>query len=145
MKTTLTPVLEDYMEVIFNLIESNYVARVKEIADNMDVKMPTVTSTLKKLSKMKLVNYDPYSVVTLTPEGKKVAKRIIFKHETLMDFFNKILLVPEKIAYENACKFEHSVDNLLLDRLQMFTNFINEKNISFIDNFKTYCDDNQLS
>ena len=144
MKNTLTPILEDYMEVIFNLVEKNHVARVKEIADKMNVKMPTVTSTLKKLSKMKLVNYDPYSVVTLTPEGKKTAEKIIFKHNTLMDFFHNVLLVPENAAYKNACKFEHSVDNILLKRLEIFTNFINEQNTSFIDNFKNYCKENNV-
>ncbi|MCD6460185.1 metal-dependent transcriptional regulator [bacterium] len=139
MDKSLTAVLEDYMEVIFNLIEDNYVARVKEIADRMNVKMPTVTSTLKKLSKMNLINYDPYSVVTLTPKGRKAAKQIIFKHETLMNFFHNILLVPKNTAYENACKFEHSVDNILLEKLELFTNFINEQNSLFIKNFEKYC------
>ncbi len=120
----MTSVLEDYLENIFFLVKEHNFARVKDIAERMKVKMSTVTSALKRLSQMKLVNYDPYSVVTLTKEGEGIASKIASRHRILTDFFTKILSVPADIAQENACKVEHVIDETLLKRFVLFAKFI---------------------
>lgn len=55
---TLTSVMEDYLETIFNLEIDKKVVRVKDIAGRLKVKMPSVTSMLKTLSERGLVNYE---------------------------------------------------------------------------------------
>ena len=66
----LTPSLEDYLETILLLVRRDRVARVRDIAGHMGVAMSSVTAALKSLSKRKLVNYDPYEVITLTASGR---------------------------------------------------------------------------
>ena len=82
----LSESLEDYLEIILNLEQAQKVARAKDIAAKMGVQRGSVTSALKSLKEKKLINYEPYSFVTLTPQGKKLAKEITRRHAVLKDF-----------------------------------------------------------
>ena len=62
----LSASLEDYVEVIYHLERSNRVARAKDIADQMNVQRASVTGALKALAGRGLINYSPYSYITLT-------------------------------------------------------------------------------
>ena len=53
----VTPVMEDYLEAIFDLGKEKKAVRVKDIATRLGVKMPTVTSMLKTLRDRELVDY----------------------------------------------------------------------------------------
>ena len=71
----LSASLEDYLEVIYHLERSNRVARAKDIADQMNVQRASVTGALKALAGRGLINYSPYSYITLTSAGRTVAQR----------------------------------------------------------------------
>ncbi len=102
--------IEDYLETILALQTQNTVARSKDIAERLNVKRGSVTGMLKKLAARKLINYEPYGYVTLTPEGKKIAKKIEYRHSVLKDFLFRILEVDETRADETACRMEHAMD-----------------------------------
>lgn len=106
----LSESLEDYLETILELQTTKTVARSKDIADKLDIKRGSVTGMLKKLANHKLVNYEPYGYVTLTPEGKKIALEIERRHIFLNDFFSRILGVDEKTADQTACQMEHAMN-----------------------------------
>ena len=72
--------LEDYIEEIYMQVLKNGQAKVTAIADAMGVKKASVTGALNILQDKKLINYAPYSPVTLTTEGEKIAKNILKKH-----------------------------------------------------------------
>jgi DtxR family transcriptional regulator, Mn-dependent transcriptional regulator len=72
----LTPVMEDYLDAIFDLDKEKWVVRVRDIAKRMHVKMPTATSMLKTLSERGLVNYERYEYIELTKEGAGVGKEM---------------------------------------------------------------------
>ena len=61
--------LEDYIEVISEIIEENGHAHTKDIADRLNVKMPSATKALQNLSEKKLIIYQSHNPVELTPEG----------------------------------------------------------------------------
>ena len=58
-KDELSSSIEDYLEAIGNLEKKHRVARVKDIADNLNVQMPSVTGALKVL-KGKVGQQIPY-------------------------------------------------------------------------------------
>ena len=72
----LSESLEDYLEVILDLESERKVARAKDIAEKMKVQRGSVTSALKKLEEKGLINYEPYSFITLTEKGKTIADEI---------------------------------------------------------------------
>lgn len=120
----LSASLEDYIEAIFNISEQANVARVKEIAAEVGVKNSSVTGALKALSAKGLVNYDPYSVVTLTPEGTEAARRVVRRHEVLAKFLSGVLGLEGHTAQAAACRLEHAMEPEIISRLLCFIEFV---------------------
>ncbi len=125
MEREQTASMEDYLEMICWLGEEEEVVRASQISRALGVKMPSVTSALKKLSEDGLVEHEKYGYVKLTPEGNKIARDVIRRHETLRHFFTEILNVDPEIADEDACKMEHSISRTTLERLAKFVEFVN--------------------
>ena len=120
----LTPQLEDYLETIAELQELDHVARAKDIADKLDITRGTVTSALRSLSEKGLINYQPYSHITLTKTGHELAGRIIHRHKTVSRYLHKVLQLPLEVAEENACRAEHVLDRQVIDRLICHMDFL---------------------
>ena len=140
---TLSASLEDYLEVIYHLIAEKQAARVKDISKRLKVNYSSVTGALKALSERKLVNYAPYALVTLTPKGEVLAKDVIRRHETLRDFFIKVLTVEEKHADEAACEMEHAVSPQIVERFVQFVEFVEicpRGGTKWIKGFGYHCD-----
>ena len=120
----LTSVMEDYLEAIFDLDKEKKVVRVKDIAKRLNVKMPTVTSMLKTLSKRKLVHYEKYEYVELTDKGLEVGGEVHRKHVILRRFLTDVLNINLNTADEEACKMEHALSLGTLDSMTDFMAFI---------------------
>ena len=89
--TKLTQSLEDYLEMVHMLRLANGLARVKDIAAALGVKMPSVAKAMVELKKMGLVRQEPYSGVELTEEGERVAAMILNRHILLKGFLIKLI------------------------------------------------------
>jgi DtxR family Mn-dependent transcriptional regulator len=120
----LSSTMEDYLETIFNLEKVVKAVRVKDIAGKMKVKLPTVTSMLNTLGQRGLVNHEKYEYVELTREGESVAKDVYRRHVVFRDFLKGILKIDSKTAEEDACKMEHAISPLTLERFVKFMEFI---------------------
>lgn len=132
---------EDYLEEIYNQVLKNGHAKVTDISTALNVKKASVTSALIHLSQKKLINYAPYSPITLTKEGEKVAREILEKHQSMTAFFNEILHISHKEASENACKMEHIITDELYKRFLQLYAFIKSyalKNKDFEDELKKF-------
>ena len=116
----LTPVLEDYLEAIFNLCRFDSAARSRDIAESLNVHKSTVTAALKSLGQLNLINYAPYEAVTLTPEGMRLAEDVAHRHAALKDFFVNVLHVDEELAEGAACGMEHSIPREIVEKLAHF-------------------------
>jgi len=119
-----TASMEDYLEAVAMLRGKGKVVRVSQISRKLKVKMPSVTSALKKLSEQKLVEHERYGHIKLTPEGDKVARDVIYRHEALTRFFAQALGINRETAEEDACKIEHVISPLSMERLAKFVDFI---------------------
>ena len=105
----------------------------------MNVKKASVTGALNSLTAKKLINYAPYSSITLTERGELMAKEIFKRHEIMADFFAKLLLLPPEEAALNACKMEHIMSEEMFTRMTKFSEFIQKysaENKDFQDSIK---------
>jgi len=118
-----TASMEDYLEAIANLREEGKAVRVKQISQVLHVKMPSVSSALKKLSREGLVRHEPYGYIELTSQGDKAAKDVVGRHKALSCFFSQALDIDLGTAEEDACKIEHVISRLSLERLTKFLEF----------------------
>lgn len=125
-KGDLSSSLEDYLEAILELQNLNRVARVKDIANLLNVKRSSVTIALRALAERKFVNYSPYSVITLTDRGEEIAKIITNRHTLLKSFFIDVLSIPEDTSEEVACKMEHGMNQIVFKKLQSFMTFMDD-------------------
>lgn len=122
-QTKLTSSLEDYLETIYNHLQTNEKVRAIDISRELNVSRASVTEALKKLGELEYVNYGRYETLSLTEEGKKYAITIINKHKNIQDFFEKVLGANHDEACENACKIEHIISEDILNRIIAFNEF----------------------
>ena len=116
----LSKSFEDYIETIYLIKELKGVVRVKDVAKNLKVKMPSVTGAIKKLASLDLVIYERYGLIKLTKKGENLAKEVYKKHDALFVFLTKFLGVTKKVALEEACAIEHNISDLTLKKLKKF-------------------------
>ena len=122
--SNLSTSLEDYLEIILQLIQEKGEARVKDIAARKSVRMASVTGALKRLSQEALIKYKARETVTLTDSGHELANRILQRHEFISRFLTEILGVNPETASRDACSIEHVISLESLDRLAGFVEFL---------------------
>ncbi len=106
--------LEDYVEMIGDLIEEFGEARVAEIASRMDVAQPTATKAVARLKREGLATSRPYRGVFLTAEGLALADRVRDRHRTIVDFLVAVGVPPETAELDTE-GIEHHVSQVTLD------------------------------
>jgi DtxR family Mn-dependent transcriptional regulator len=116
--------LEDYIEEIYSQVLKNGQAKVTLIAQNLNVRKASVTGALNVLQEKNLINYAPYSPITLTDDGEKIAKKILEKHKNIAKFFVEVLNIPNDEAVEIACKMEHIVSDKLFCNMVKLTKYV---------------------
>lgn len=119
-----TESLQGDLEVILALESAHHVARAKDIADRLGVRRGSVIGALKSLEEKGLIHYRPYSYITLTEEGRRLAEEVARRHGLLREFLRGVLQVDEQTAEETACRLEHAVDPLTLERLECFNAYV---------------------
>jgi DtxR family transcriptional regulator, Mn-dependent transcriptional regulator len=108
---------ENYIKTIYSLSLEPGEVSVSELAKKLNVKLPTVTSMIKKLSSKKLVSYAPYRGIKITEKGKKEALSIIRKHRLAELFLVKILKLGWEEVHEIAEQLEHINSERFYDRI----------------------------
>ena len=98
---------ENYIKTIYSLSLDAGEVSVSELAKKLSVKLPTVTSMIKKLSGKKLVSYAPYQGIKITDKEKKEALSIIRKHRLAELFLVKIMKLGWEEVHEIAEQLEH--------------------------------------
>ena len=115
-KMEISSNMEDYLEAISEIIDSNGHAHTKDIAARMGVKMPSVTNALQALASRGLIHYQSHAPVVLTTDGENAANEIRRRHVELRRFFCDILKLDENEADAVACKMEHGMSDQLIAR-----------------------------
>jgi len=135
----LTESIEDYLEVMYILQNTQGSIKVKDIASKLDVKPPSVVQAVQKLSETGLVDYQRYGDINLTEKGLKVAIDVFNKHDILKEFLI-ILGIESKIAEEDACSMEHILNPSTVQKMNKFVEFTkkNPAAADFIRSFKYF-------
>ncbi|TCT37153.1 manganese-binding transcriptional regulator MntR [Martelella mediterranea] len=111
--------LEDYTELIAELIEETGEARITDIARAMGVAHPTATKAVGRLKREGLATSRPYRGVFLTEEGDAMAKKNRERHRLVLDLL-LALGVPEESAELDAEGIEHHVSEETLKAFSCF-------------------------
>ena len=126
--------MEDYLEIIGELVELKGYATTLDISRYMNVSAPSVTKMLQRLDENGFLEYEKYHGINLTDKGMQVAEGIRQKHGILLEFF-EILGVGYETANQDAEGIEHHLNPKTIKQLRKFITFL-KANPKIIDNFK---------
>ena len=112
--------IDDYVELISDLIREVGEARQVDMAARLGVSQPTVAKMLKRLATMGLIEMIPWRGVFLTAEGEKLAQESRERHQIVENFLLVLGVSPE-IARRDAEGMEHHVSEETLDAFRLFT------------------------
>ncbi|GBU16315.1 MULTISPECIES: manganese-binding transcriptional regulator MntR [unclassified Methylobacterium] len=111
--------VEDYVELIADLIGDGGEARQVDIAARLGVAQPTVAKMLKRLAEEGFVQQRPYRGVFLTPAGRVLAAQARERHR-IVERFLIALGVSAETARRDAEGIEHHVSAETLDAFRRF-------------------------
>lgn len=120
-----TPSMEDYIELIYTLIQTKGYARVTDIAEELDVHPSSVTKMIQKLDRDSYVHYEKYRGFILTDKGNKIGKRLVFRHDLLEEFLELIGVDQENI-FHDVEGIEHHLSWNAIDRIADLVEFFKE-------------------
>ncbi len=126
--------MEDYLEIISELVELKGYATTLDISRYMNVSAPSVTKMLQRLDESGYLEYEKYHGINLTTKGAQVAEGIRQKHGILLEFF-EILGIGYETANQDAEGIEHHLNPKTIKQLRKFITFL-KSNPKIIDNFK---------
>jgi len=90
---------------------------VKDIAESLNIKMPTVNSMVKKLAEKKFIKYEKYKAIELTDAGRKQALIILRKHRLTELFLTKVMGLGWEEVHDIAEQIEHIQSVRFFDRV----------------------------
>jgi DtxR family transcriptional regulator, Mn-dependent transcriptional regulator len=112
---------ENYLKALWNIASAKGEATVNELSKQLEIKMPTVNSMMKRLAEKGLVIYESYKPLKLTEKGKKLAAIIIRKHRLTemylvekMGFgWEEVHDIAEQVEHIQSPNFFDKMDELL--------------------------------
>ncbi len=111
--------VQDYVELVADLIDDGGEARQIDIAARLGVAQPTVAKMLKRLAEEGLIAQRPYRGVFLTDAGKMLARESRRRHQIVQSFLCALGISPET-ARIDAEGIEHHVSAETLEAFKGF-------------------------
>ena len=133
-KTRSSSRMEDYLEIISELVELKGYATTLDISRYMNVSAPSVTKMLQRLDEGGFLEYEKYHGINLTEKGTRIAEGIRQNHGILLEFF-EILGIGYDTANQDTEGIEHHLNPKTIKQLRKFITFL-KADPKIIDNFK---------
>jgi DtxR family transcriptional regulator, manganese transport regulator len=124
--------MEDYLEVIYELIQQKGYATTTDISKYLNVSSPSVTKMVKKLDDNRYLIYEKYRGLSLTTEGINIAKNIHEKHSLFVEFL-KMIGVDDETAHLDAEGIEHHLHPQTIKKLESFIILLKKRNPKLIE------------
>lgn len=120
----LSPSLEDYLEEIYRFLDQQGYVRTTDIADKLDVSLPSVTKAVKKLSEKGYLDYERYKNIQLTKKGQEVGNFLVTRNKLLRDFLHVIGSNCDK--HQEAEAMEHYLSQKTVDAITCLVAFFKQ-------------------
>lgn len=120
-KKGLSPSMEDYLEMIYKHCLSEGYIRINSLAEQLNVKAPSASKVVQKLSQTGYINYEKYGIIQLTEKGRDIGEFLWQRHKTLETFL-KNLGVKENLLLDTEL-IEHHLSMETLNLIELFNDF----------------------
>ena len=86
-----TPTLESYLEIIYMMAVEQQPIIGARLAESLHVSRPTVTTTLKRLTREGLIKLNDRKEIQMTTKGQAVAERLQHRHRIVERWLTDVL------------------------------------------------------
>ena len=117
----MTASLEEYLKTIYILYNKNKIARVTDIALEMNCTKPSVNRALKVLKEEGYIDYKAYGNINITKKGEEQANKIIRSQIAIESFLTDILKVDNIVAKQEAKIMRYAVSE---DTIKKFEEYV---------------------
>ncbi len=114
-----TTLIEDYVELIADLLAAHGEARATEIAKRLGVTHPTALKSIARLKREGLATSRPYRGIFLTEAGLALAERVRARHRLMVELLQAVG-VPLEAAEADAEGMEHHASEATLKAFARF-------------------------
>lgn len=115
----LTSAMEDYLKAVYKLQSVHQRVTTSAVAVAMGVSPASATNMLKRLAEVKLVAYERYRGVSLTPDGRRAALEIIRHHRLIELYLMHALGYSWDEVDAEAERLEHAVSQDFAERIEV--------------------------
>jgi DtxR family transcriptional regulator, Mn-dependent transcriptional regulator len=110
--------IEDYVKVIYSFTEWQHKPITSsQLAQRLGVANSSVSEMVRKLKDQGLVDHKPYSAVTLTSDGTRLALSMVRRHRLIETFLVQELGYRWDEVHDEAELLEHAVSDTFIDRM----------------------------
>ncbi len=110
---------EMYLETIYILSNRGKAVRAIDVGEYMGYSKPSVSRAMGLLKQGGYVVADEDGFLTLTDDGKEIARKMYERHTLLTDFLVR-LGVDRDVASDDACKIEHHLSDQSFDAIKRY-------------------------
>jgi DtxR family Mn-dependent transcriptional regulator len=116
-RPSTTATIEEYLETIYNITMEGEPVIGARLAEKFRVAPPTVTETLKRMSRDGYVEMDSKRQISLTPQGVERAEAVLRRHRLTERFLVDMLGMQWHQVHEEACRLEHYISGAVEARV----------------------------
>ncbi len=116
----ITEAMEDYLEMIYRHTFGKTPITIKVLSTYLNVKPSSASKMITRLKEQQLVDFQKYGVIHLTEKGKEIGSYLLWRHNILTKFFQK--LNGDLFSLEQVEKIEHFIDTITLQNIEKLLN-----------------------
>jgi DtxR family Mn-dependent transcriptional regulator len=110
--------IEDYVKVIYGFTEwQDKPITSSQLAQRLGVANSSVSEMVRKLKDQGLVDHKPYSAITLTPAGIRLALSMVRRHRLIETYLVEELGYSWDEVHDEAELLEHAVSDTFIERM----------------------------
>ena len=111
--------IENYLESILILKDKKGTVRSIDIAKELGVTKPSVSTAMKKLREQGYIQVDESGLIELNATGQQIATDTYDRHPVLARLLRSVRVSPE-LADADACRMEHAISEESFRALKAF-------------------------
>ncbi|AEJ41066.1 iron (metal) dependent repressor, DtxR family [Sulfobacillus acidophilus TPY] len=119
-----TPSQEDYLEVIWTLIQEKGYARVADVAERLGISAASASKMVQRLHHEGLLTYERYRGFNLTPMGYDKGRRLVERHRVLERLLTHLALGTASDIYHIVEGIEHHFSVESLEPIRALVDYI---------------------
>jgi len=121
----LTPAMEDYLEMIYRLLQSRDVVRIGELSQMLHVKPSSASKMIQQLKHFGFVRSEKYGYIQLSEKGYLEGRYLLYRHEVIQRFL--CLLNESENELEEVEKIEHFLSPKTIENLAKLSSRLENK------------------